>query len=366
MTGGRADELRLIRNSLLGLLILALLYTAFVAADLLIPIVIAVFLSVLLFPLIRLGEQVGLPSAIVAGGSVLGVLAMVGLTAATLSEPAQEWLEHAPESLRELRKSSGSALFDFTQIREVAEEVESLADMEGTSDTPESPEVVVKEPDVLQTVLFGLPELMGKTAIIVFLTFFFVLTGKNWLLKATRCGHTWGQRRRIVVIGRNIQKDITVYLGTVTIINVSLGASTALFLWLIGVPDPLMWGLLVAAFNFAPYAGALVSAGLLTIVGLTHFDTLTMALLVPGGFMVLTILEGQIITPAILGARMSISPAIVLLAVIFGAWLWGIAGALLAVPILVSFKALCDHYPPMHFVAYFLTNDKRLKHQGSG
>ena len=203
-----ADHLRLIRFSLISLVVLASLYTAYLAADLLIPIVIAIFLSVLLFPLVRFGQRLAIPAAIVAGGSVLGVLAVVGLAAATLQEPAQKWLDQAPDSLRELRELSGPELFDFKQFKEVEKEVQSLTDMDSDNEVESSPEVVVKEPGMLETMLFGLPELMGKTAIIVFLTFFFILTGKNWLLKATRCGHTWAQRRRIVVIAQICSKMI--------------------------------------------------------------------------------------------------------------------------------------------------------------
>ena len=127
--------------------------------------------------------------------------------------------------------------------------------------------------------------------------------------------------------------------------------------WL-DVPNPFLWGTMVALFNFAPYVGAVVSTGVLTVVGLSTFDTLGDSLTPAAVFLCLTILEGQLITPTILGHRMALSPIFVFLAVIVWGWLWGIAGALMAVPIVTGLKVVCDHVPGLARVGDFVRSDE--------
>jgi predicted PurR-regulated permease PerM len=179
------------------------------------------------------------------------------------------------------------------------------------------------------------------------------------LRKATRCGRSWSERRRIVSIARRVQSDMSRYLAAVALINVLLGTAVALSMHLLQMPNPLLWGVMVAVLNFAPYIGALVSAAVLTLVALTTFPSIAEALMVPGTFLALTILEGQLITPAVLGRRMALSPAIVFVSVIIWGWLWGIAGALMAVPIATSLKVVCDHLPTLGLLGSFLRDDSK-------
>ena len=127
--------------------------------------------------------------------------------------------------------------------------------------------------------------------------------------------------------------------------------------WL-NVPNPFLWGTMVALFNFAPYVGAVVSASVLTVVGLSTFDTLGESLAPAAVFLCITIVEGQLITPTILGQRMALSPIFVFLAVIVWGWLWGVAGALMAVPIVTGLKVICDHVPGLAWVGDFVRSDE--------
>jgi predicted PurR-regulated permease PerM len=149
------------------------------------------------------------------------------------------------------------------------------------------------------------------------------------------------------------------YLAAVTLINLLLGAAVALAMHLLQMPNPLLWGTMVAILNFAPYIGALVSAAVLSLAALTTFPDIAAALAVPGTFLVLTVLEGQVITPAVLGRRTALSPAIVFISVIIWGWLWGIAGALMAVPIATSLKVICDHSPALGLFGSFLRDDSK-------
>lgn len=344
--------------ALTGLFILALGYTLYFAAGLLIPITISVLLSILFFPVVRSLARVGMPRALSSAMIVAAIVVLVGLAMSTLAGPAQEWLREAPQSLRELKREMLHANRNLEDIKALAKEVEGLTDVEEGVD-PEAPQpVVVEAPSVFETFLGNLPLLIGTSLVVMFLTFFMLVNGDTLLRRATRCGRTFTERRQIVTIARRFQSELSRYLGTVTIINVLLGFLTGLVLYVLEVPNPAMWGTMVGLFNFAPYVGAVVSTLVLAVVGLTNAPTLGEAMLVPGAFVVLTVLEGQLITPAIVGRNMSINPVMILLSVVVWGWLWGIAGALMAVPLLASFRAVCEHYPPLRQVGELLSNDK--------
>lgn len=343
--------------ALTGLLILAIGYTLYFAADLLIPITISILLSILFFPLVRSMARLGIPRALSSAMIVAVIVLVVGLAVASLAGPAQEWLREAPHSLRELRREMLQRNENLEDIKALAKEVDELTDVESDGD-PEAPQpVVVQAPGVFEQFMGNLPLLLGSAIVMMFLTFFMLMSGDAMLRKATRCGRTFSERRRIVQIARRFQSELSRYLATVTIINTLLGCATGLVLYFLDVPNPVLWGTMVGVFNFAPYVGAVVSTLVLTVVGLTNFPLLGEALLVPGAFLVLTTLEGQLITPAIVGRNMSINPMMVLLSVVVWGWLWGIAGALMAVPLLTSFRVICQYSPPLRQVGEFLSSD---------
>lgn len=349
---------------LTGLFILALGYTLYFAAQLLIPITISIFLSILFFPVVRTLARYGIPRVLSSALIVTCVVLVVGLAISTLSRPAEQWVREAPHSIRQFKQELLRASENIDDIQALAKEMEGLTDVEDGYD-PEAPQpVVVMDPGVFQEFVGSLPLLIGTSVVMMFMTFFMLVSGDALLLKVTRWGRTFSERKQIVTIARRFQADLSRYLATVTIVNSVLGCTTALALYLLDVPNPVLWGTMVGVFNFAPYVGALVSTLVLTVVGLMTFSSLPEALLVPGSFLVLTTLEGQLITPAIVGRNMSINPLMVLLSVVVWGWIWGIAGALMAVPIMASFRAVCEHYPPLYHVGALLTNEAEQRRNG--
>jgi predicted PurR-regulated permease PerM len=345
--------------ALTGLFVLALGCTFYFAAGLLIPITISVLLSILFFPVVRNLARAGVPRALSSALIVTAVVLLVGLAISTLAGPAQEWLREAPQSLRQLKREMLHANENLEDIKALAKQVQDLTDVEDGVDPAAPQPVVVRGPGALETFLGNLPLLIGTSIVMMFLTFFMLVTGDTLLRKATRCGRTFTERRQIVTIARRFQSELSHYLATVTIINILLGCVTGLVLFVLEVPNPAMWGTMVGLFNFAPYLGAVVSTLVLTVVGLMNFPSFGEAMLVPGSFVVLTTLEGQLITPAIIGRNMSINPLMVLLSVIVWGWLWGIAGALMAVPLLASFRAVCEHWPPLRQVGEFPSSERQ-------
>ncbi|HEX5787264.1 MAG TPA: AI-2E family transporter [Woeseiaceae bacterium] len=340
---------------LLGLFLLAVAACLYIAADLLTPIAFAMLLNLLLSPLVRGLNRFGLPNALSALMIVATLAGLLVLAIMALAEPAERWLTEAPRTVRELKAELFSGKSHLEGIQELADEVEELAQPREPDDAQP---VVVKGPSVTENLLVGLPTAAAFIGLVMFLTFFLLASGDTLLRRMTRCGRTWTERRRIVLIARQIQREQSRYLATVTVINFTLGAVTGVAMYWLDVPNPILWGTMVALFNFAPYVGALASAAVLTVVGISTFDTLGDSLAPAAVFLVLTILEGQLITPTILGQRMSLSPLFVFLAVIVWGWLWGIAGALMAVPIVTSLKVICDHVPRLKYIGDFARGEE--------
>jgi predicted PurR-regulated permease PerM len=241
----------------------------------------------------------------------------------------------------------------LADIQALADEVDDLTKVDAA---PKAQEVVLQSPSALADFVGNLPSFLASSAVVVFLTYFLLASGDCLLRRATCCGRTLTERRRIVTIARHIQNDVSRYLATVTVINILLGLATAIVLHMLGVPNHWLWGMVVAILNFAPYMGALVSLFVLMVVGITTFHMQVQAFLPALAFFVLTVVEGQLITPLVLGRRMSLSPTVVFVSVIVWGWLWGAMGALMAVPIVTGLKVVCEHYPPLHYVHAFLRN----------
>jgi predicted PurR-regulated permease PerM len=162
-------------------------------------------------------------------------------------------------------------------------------------------------------------------------------------------------KKRAVEISREIQQNISNYLFSVSLINIGLGIAVSAGLYFMGVPNPAMWGILAAVLNFVPYFGPVVGVIMLAMVGLLAFDTLWQGLLPPGWYLLLHLLEANLITPVLLGRRFTLNPVVIFVSLIFWTWLWGVPGALLSVPILVSLKAICDRVPTLSSVSEALS-----------
>jgi len=342
-------------QAIVALLTLSTIAAIYIAADLLIPIAIALLVNLLLSPVVVFLARFRIPPVLSAAVLVLTLVAAITTAVGFLAEPAQQWVRDAPENIRELRQELSSTGGQLANIQELAEEVDELT----TVEAPEAvQQVTIQGPGVLESLVGWLPQVLTFTGIVVFLSFFLLASGDTMLRRLTACGRNWTERRRIVSIARQIQRELSRYLGTVTIINLLLGATVAVAMRWLEVPNPMLWGAMVTVFNFAPYVGALVSTCVLTIVGLTTFESVPQALIVPATFLTITILEGQLLTPTILGRRMAMSPIVVFLSVIVWGWLWGVAGALIAVPMATSFKVVCDHVPGLRYIGNFMKSDR--------
>jgi predicted PurR-regulated permease PerM len=313
---------------------LAIFWTLEVAAPLLIPVTFSVVLYFLLAPLTKMFRRLGMPRPAAAVGAIAVPCGILVAAILTLSEPATEWLRSAPTSLSELREDFRKVSEPLEQMRDASEAVEEVVgDLTGTGSETVGV-VTLSKPGLLEAVIAYVPAVLAGLGLSFALCLLLLISGRPLICALLTSRQEFGERRRAIETVRAIETDVSRYLGAVTTINISLGAATTLVLWAFDMPTPYLWGAVAAILNFAPFIGAVATTGLLAVVGMSSFDTLPQAIAPAMAFLALTVIEGYVVTPLILGQRLSFNAFLALLAVAVFGWLWGLAGALIAVPVL--------------------------------
>lgn len=330
--------------------IVALFYTLRVARDFFLPVVIAVLLDYLLSPVVRRLGDVGLRPPLGAAVVVLGFLVVTGTGFYHLSGPAADWLDRAPQTLRRAEYELRELARPVEQVQEAAEQVEDAAGGNGDGENVE-----VDDSSVSQALLGGTWRLFAAAAIVLLLLYFLLASGDTFLRKLTSVLPRRRDRRRVVEITRSLESDLSTYLLTWVAINAGLGVVVAGALHLLGMPAPLLWGLVAAVLNFVPYVGPIVGISVVAVVALVSFDGTWSVLAPPLAYTVVNTIEGSFVTPVVMGRQLRLHPAVIFLGLLFWGWLWGIPGALLAVPLIAALKIFCDHVPVLRPVGEFLS-----------
>ena len=327
-------HLRAIRISLTGIILLAILYTVAVGKSILVPLVLAGFIGLALNPIVAASARLRIPRWLAA--CTVMVLLGVGLVSAitTLSEPALNWFHQAPTAMR----SFAPKIKPMTQQIEAASRAtQTLVGGAVARNAPQSPNGFAF---TAWDIVAGAPKVIASVLTVALLVFFFLVYGDEILRRAVEISPTFSYKRHTVSIVRSIQTEVSSYLLLTAAINVTLGLVTAGMLYLYDVPDPLLWGTVATVANFIPYVGAITTTTVLAVVGALHFQELGPALLPAATFAGITAIEGNLITPMLQGRRSRLSPVAILLWLLIWGWLWGIPGALLAVPMLTCVKLI--------------------------
>lgn len=341
--------------ALTGLFLLAVFYTIYFLRSLLLPIVLALLLSYLLRPIVRGLARIKIPHHL---GSALLLLTLVGLFSygmSFLTSPAAAWLEKAPYSLHQLQQK----LIPLRRpIEKVAQASGAIANLTAPPKTAAKPTttVEVKEGGTLtDKLMVSTPEFLAGVLTMLILLYFLLAYDGVFLGKLIKLMPTLSDKKRAVVIAHEIESQVSRYLFTVTIINCCLGIAVGTTVGLLGLPNPAMWGAMVMILNFIPYLGALTGIICMTLGAVLSFDSIGYALVFPASYFVLATLEGNFITPMVMGRSLTLNPVLVLLSLVFWGWMWGIVGVVLAVPILAAFKIFCSHIETMEPLAEFLS-----------
>jgi predicted PurR-regulated permease PerM len=333
-----------------GLLVLALFYTLYFARAFFLPVVLAILLDFLLSPLIRALKRAHIPEPLGAAIVLVALLGLAGGAVYGLATPAREWMGRLPSSIREAQNRLEALRKPVEQVSKTAEQVEQATQVT----EPKAQEVVVKGPSLTER-LFGTTQSLLTGALeVIILLYFLLAAGDLFLQKLIKVLPLLRDKKKAVAIARETEASISTYLATITLVNLALGVGVSIVMYLLKMPNPVLWGALAALAEFVPYLGATAMLTLLTLAGLVTFDQLGHALLVPAAYLTVNLLQSQLLAPMILGRRLTLNPVAIFVGLVFWWWLWGVPGAFIAVPLIATFKIFCDHIESLAAVGEFL------------
>ena len=324
-------------TALLVLATLAVGFTLWAAQGLLLPVLLAMFFALIGNPIIRVLQRLYVPRFISALLVLLLGLSGTVYLGTKLVAPAGEWISEVPRELRDLAPK----LRDLARpVQEANEAAADIARAAGGETSGKPVEVVKTEVNDPYKALIATPRMLASVLAVVLLTFFFMVYGQSLQRKAIELLPDRHQKRVTVDILQSIEHEMSRYVLTISMINVLVGLALAGALYWMGIPgdEAMLWGTMAALLNYAPYVGPLVGIMVMLLMGFVAFDDLWQSVAPAAIYLGLHTLEGQFITPIVLGARMALSPLVLILALMVFGWLWGIVGLLLAVPLLVCIK----------------------------
>ncbi|MEG3191709.1 AI-2E family transporter [Lysobacter sp. D1-1-M9] len=316
---------------------LAVGYTLWAAQAVVLPVLLAMFFALIGNPIIRALRRLYLPTFLAALLVLLGGFVGTVTLAYQLIEPATEWVRQAPRAMTTLAPK----LREMTKpVDDASDAAENIARVASGDDQRQPIQVVRTEANDPYKALTATPRLLVSVLAVALLTLFFMAYGEGLQRHAIALLPNRHQKRVTVEILHSIEREVSRYVLTISLINATVGLTFAGLLYLLDMPlkEALLWGTMAALLNFAPYVGPLIGITVMLLVGFVAFDELWQSLLPAGIYLALNTLEGQILTPIVLGHRMRLSPLVLILALLLFGWLWGIIGLLLAVPLLVCVK----------------------------
>ena len=338
--------------ALTGLFVLALFYTMYFLRPVLLPVVLAVLLSYLFRPMVRGLLKIGVNRHLGAALVLCAVLTALGFGVSYLATPAAGWLEKAPYGLQQLKTKMLPLKKPMEQFAQAGGEIEKLT----APEAPDSGRVVEVRQNRMSDILYGrTPEFLISTVLLFILLYFLLAYDNVFLSKLIKLMPTLQDKRRAVSILSEIESHVSKYLLTITLINIGLGIAVGVTVGMLGLRNPGMWGVMVAGVNFVPYLGALTGIICMTIGAVLSFDSIGYAMVFPAAYLFIATIEGNFVTPYVMGRSLTLNPVLILLSLTFWGFLWGIAGIILAVPILAAFKIFCAHVEQMEPIAEFLS-----------
>jgi len=344
--------------SVFGLFVLALFYTFYFAREFFLPLTLAWILSLLLKPAVRGMTKMKIPPALGAAVVLIVLISVVAGGLLLLSGPASTWIQRAPESFAKVEGKIRGMVDRAQPITKAAETVESMA-----KDASETPQVEIKKPGLLNSVWNQTKGMVIILIEVFVLLYFFLAAGDILTLKLVQVLPRLQDKKKAVEILRETEEGISSYLVSMTLVNLFEGTMIGLGLALMGMPNPLLWGVLAFFANYIPYIGAMIAGTIVTVVALVSFDSASHAFIAPMIYFGVNFAD-NFIAPYVMGRRLVLNPLVVFVAVMFWGWIWGIIGVLLAVPITMTLKIICDHSPVMAPYAELLTALRVEKPEG--
>jgi len=333
-----------------GLFCLAAITALQASSAIVLPVVFAFIFNLLLQPPMRILERFYVPRAV---GALLAIALVVGSLVglgAALSGPAASWAAKLPAGIPRLEEHLSFLRAPLDTFQRFLRQAERVA--EGTA--PGAPSIAVQSSSFLNKVVFGTRDIADGLFTMVLVLFFLLVSGDTFLRRLVEILPHFGDKRRAVEISQRIENDISGYLFTITAMNGVVGLATGAAAYLCGLGDPLLWGSVAFMLNYVPFLGPLLGIAIFILAGLLSFETLWQALLPAALFFGIHLIEGETLTPMLLARRFTLNPVLVILALIFWYWMWGVPGAILSVPMLAITKIICDRVQSLMAFGHFL------------
>ncbi|HYD25327.1 MAG TPA: AI-2E family transporter [Croceibacterium sp.] len=362
-----AEELRLISALVVLMaigLFLALPFVLSIGSVVFLPLVTAIVLMIILSPLADRLARVGLPNFIASSAALLAFLAMLSLALTVVLRPALLLFEDVPAMVDRIGRHFDDLQGNLAWLSRLNDQVAAIVG------TTKGQQVVLAEPTVLQQLAFATPTVVLEVLLTFLMAFFMIEARVRMRRRLLLDRQHFGASLKAARVMRDVQDRVAAYILTVGLINLGVGVIVTLGAWALGMPFPVMWGGLAALLNFLPYIGPLAMIALLTLFGLGTAEAPLVGLIPAAAYLGLHATESNLVTPAILGARFTMNPVLILLALSYFTWIWGVTGALLSVPILLTITALVDHLGKPNLIGFifgeplFATNVLELSDEG--
>ena len=331
----------------LGLLIIAILTVCYVAADVILPILLAFVLKLLFQPVMRFLERLHVPRPIGALLLILLTFSSVVGVATLLSGPAAGWAERLPGGLTRLEERLRVLADPIRSLQAFMHRFDSSGDAGGGLGAGSSSAI-------LTALLRGTQHLVSGFLETLLVLYFLLVSGDTFLRRMVEVVPSFKDKRQVVNLSQQIEDNISAYLVTITAMNATVGIATGLATWACGLPDPLLWGGLAFLLNYIPILGPFAGIVLLLFAGVLTIDDPWLAALPSALYLIIHLIEGEAVTPMMLARRFTLNPVLVIISLIFWFWLWGVPGAMLSVPMLAIAKLICDGIKPLQTIGHFL------------
>ncbi|MBB4226921.1 AI-2E family transporter [Rhizobium mongolense] len=322
------------------LLILASLTAAYVAAEILLPIILSFVLKLLFQPAMRKLERLRVPRPLAALTVILTLFGLIVVLGAAVSGPASSWAGRLPEGIERLQQRLHFLSKPLQTFQDFMHQIDG-----GQADAGFNLSAIL---------LQGTQHFASGFFETILILFFLLISGDTFLRRTVEIIPRFSDKRQMVALSQQVEQDISAYLVTITLMNGFVGLATGTAMWATGLGDPILWGVLAFILNFVPILGPFAGVAIFVFVGLLGIDGTWTAFLPAGLYLLIHLIEGEIVTPMLLARRFTLNPVLVILSLIFWFWMWGVPGAILAVPMLAILKIICDEIAPLNSLGHFL------------
>ncbi|MDP9128316.1 MAG: AI-2E family transporter [Pseudomonadota bacterium] len=333
-----------------GIFFLAALAACYVASSILLPICVAFLLNLVFRPVMRFFLRHQVPRGLVSLTIILMLVGgFVGLGTA-LAGPVGVWGDKLPGSMPKLQERLQFLIQPVTTIKKTVTAAETVTDGKDAKVV----NVAVSGARLSDKLFSSTRVLVSEIFEMLLVLFFLLLSGDTFLQRFLEVLPNVTEKKKALEISAQIERDISAYLRTITLMNLLVGILTGVIMTVCGVGDGALWGTVAFLLNFVPILGPMTGIFIFAMAGMIANDSLTGALWPAGLFLAVHVMEGEMITPMILARRFTLNPALLILMLIFWYWMWGVAGAVLATPMLAILKIVCDGFRPLQPVGHLI------------